>query len=43
MKWLIIAVLSVFGTIETWVWCKMIWRWWKGDKDEGPAAPKGEA
>lgn len=43
MKWLIIAILSVFGTIETWVWCKMIWRWWKGGKEEGPVAPKGEA
>ncbi|KAF4311830.1 hypothetical protein GTA08_BOTSDO12540 [Botryosphaeria dothidea] len=35
MKMVIIGLLSVFGTIETWFWCKAIWRWWKGDgKDE---------
>lgn len=43
MKWLIIAILSVFGTIETWVWCKMIWRWWNDGKEEGPVAPEGGA
>ncbi|KAH7042805.1 hypothetical protein B0J12DRAFT_702190 [Macrophomina phaseolina] len=31
MKMLIIGLLSVFGTIETWFWCKAIWRWWKGE------------
>ncbi|GME55546.1 hypothetical protein GTA08_BOTSDO12540 [Neofusicoccum parvum] len=35
MKMVLIGLLSVFGTIETWFWCKAIWRWWKGDgKDE---------
>ncbi|KAH7042263.1 hypothetical protein B0J12DRAFT_579520 [Macrophomina phaseolina] len=31
MKMGIIGLLSVFGTIETWFWCKAIWRWWNGE------------
>jgi hypothetical protein len=31
-KTFIIIVLSIFGTIETWVWCKGIYRWWKGSE-----------
>ncbi|KAI6364320.1 hypothetical protein MCOR25_005658 [Pyricularia grisea] len=34
LKWVIVALLTVFGTIETWVWCKAIWRWWKGGEVE---------
>ncbi|KAL7941459.1 hypothetical protein V8C42DRAFT_334629 [Trichoderma barbatum] len=30
VKIFVIAVLSIFGTIETWVWCKGIYRWWNG-------------
>ncbi|PTB41861.1 hypothetical protein M441DRAFT_57948 [Trichoderma asperellum CBS 433.97] len=30
----VIAVLSIFGTIETWVWCKGIYRWWNGPSEE---------
>ncbi|KAH0492003.1 hypothetical protein TgHK011_003403 [Trichoderma gracile] len=30
----VIAVLSIFGTIETWVWCKGIYRWWYGAPKE---------
>lgn len=33
-KTFVILVLSIFGTIETWVWCKGLYRWWKGS-DEG--------
>jgi hypothetical protein len=37
MKLFLLAVLSIFGTIETWFWCKAIWIWWKGGeiKEEG--------
>jgi len=30
-------VLGIFGTIETWFWCKAVWVWWKnrfGDGEE---------
>lgn len=30
----VIVVLSIFGTIETWVWCKGIYRWWNGPSEE---------
>ncbi|KAJ5331256.1 hypothetical protein N7476_001039 [Penicillium atrosanguineum] len=29
MKLLLLAILCVFGTIETWFWCKATWIWWK--------------
>jgi hypothetical protein len=25
MKLFLLVVLSIFGTIETWFWCKAIW------------------
>ncbi|PTB64940.1 hypothetical protein BBK36DRAFT_1142864 [Trichoderma citrinoviride] len=34
VKIFVIAVLSIFGTIETWVWCKGIYRWWNGAQKE---------
>ncbi|OJD16805.1 hypothetical protein AJ78_03048 [Emergomyces pasteurianus Ep9510] len=37
MKILVLGLVGVLGTIETWFWCKAIWRWWKGapeDEDE---------
>ncbi|RFU78333.1 cutinase transcription factor 1 [Trichoderma arundinaceum] len=34
VKIFVIAVLSIFGTIETWVWCKGIYRWWNGPSEE---------
>ncbi|KAL6856801.1 hypothetical protein J3F83DRAFT_751866 [Trichoderma novae-zelandiae] len=34
VKIFVIAVLSIFGTIETWVWCKGIYRWWNGAPKE---------
>lgn len=33
MKLALIAILCVFGTIETWMYCKWIWRWWKGEQN----------
>lgn len=33
MKIVLLGILSILGTIETWVWCKAIWYWWKGDSD----------
>ena len=39
MKLVIIGLLSVFGTLESWFWCKAIWRWWKG----GDAAAQPES
>lgn len=35
MKVFLIVVLSIFGTMETWFYCKAIWRWWYGA--QGPA------
>ncbi|KAM0263173.1 hypothetical protein ACHAQJ_001328 [Trichoderma viride] len=34
VKIFIIGVLSIFGTIETWVWCKGIYRWWNGPSEK---------
>ena len=33
MKVALIIILSIFGTIETWFWCKAIWEWRKGSKE----------
>ncbi|CAG9954772.1 unnamed protein product [Clonostachys rosea f. rosea IK726] len=38
MKILVLGIISIFGTIETWFWCKAIWRWWKGSETEAVAA-----
>ncbi|KAJ2968214.1 hypothetical protein NQ176_g9288 [Zarea fungicola] len=32
MKIFLVVVLSIFGTMETWFYCKAIWRWWKGEQ-----------
>lgn len=32
MKAFLIAVLCIFGTVETWFYCKAIWRWWYGEQ-----------
>lgn len=32
MKVFLIVVLSIFGTMETWFYCKAIWRWWYGEQ-----------
>lgn len=31
MKLFLIGILGVLGTIETWFWCKAIWRWYNGE------------
>src|SRR5690349_3541467 len=38
MKIFLLAVLGVLGTIETWLWCKAIWFWWKRDGKDGEEA-----
>ncbi|KAH6887414.1 hypothetical protein B0T10DRAFT_489769 [Thelonectria olida] len=30
MKIVLIIILSIFGTLETWFYCQAVWRWWKG-------------
>ncbi|CAG9989525.1 unnamed protein product [Clonostachys byssicola] len=37
MKILVLGIISIFGTVETWFWCKAIWRWWKGAGTEAVA------
>ncbi len=32
MKAFLIVVLCIFGTMETWFYCKAIWRWWYGEQ-----------
>ncbi|KAH7185083.1 uncharacterized protein B0J16DRAFT_124453 [Fusarium flagelliforme] len=32
VKVALIVILSIFGTIETWFWCKALWEWRKGSK-----------
>ncbi|KFA69071.1 hypothetical protein S40285_10314 [Stachybotrys chlorohalonatus IBT 40285] len=39
MKILVLAIISIFGTIETWFWCKVIWRWWRGESTDNPEQP----
>lgn len=34
MKIALIVVLTIFGSIETWFWCRAIWQWWKGDQGQ---------
>ncbi|KAF7592147.1 hypothetical protein BBP40_000634 [Aspergillus hancockii] len=33
-KAFLIAILCCLGTMETWFWCKAIWRWWKGNVED---------
>ncbi len=38
VKTAIIIILCIFGTMETWMWCKWAWNWWKGsDTQKQPA------
>ena len=30
MRIVVLVLISIFGTLETWVYCKAVWRWWKG-------------
>ncbi|KAK0636026.1 hypothetical protein B0T17DRAFT_503515 [Bombardia bombarda] len=31
MRYFIISLATILGTIESWFWCKVIWRWWRGE------------
>ncbi|KAH7254590.1 hypothetical protein B0J15DRAFT_494673 [Fusarium solani] len=33
MKVVVLVLISIFGTIETWFYCQAIWRWWKGRQE----------
>ncbi|KAI9043040.1 uncharacterized protein KD926_004543 [Aspergillus affinis] len=33
MKIFLMVLLGIFGTMETYVYCRAIWRWWKGSGD----------
>ncbi|KAJ6441487.1 glycosyl hydrolase [Purpureocillium lavendulum] len=37
VKTAIIVILCIFGTMETWMWCKWAWNWWKGSDGEEAA------
>ncbi|KAI5459343.1 hypothetical protein BGZ63DRAFT_390744 [Mariannaea sp. PMI_226] len=37
MKVFLIIILSIFGTLETWFYCKAIWQWWKGGSNREEA------
>lgn len=34
MKIFLIVVVSIFGTMETWFYCKAAWIWWKGGETQ---------
>ncbi|UNI16440.1 hypothetical protein JDV02_002872 [Purpureocillium takamizusanense] len=38
VKTAIIIILGIFGTMETWMWCKWAWNWWKGSDSQKQAA-----
>ncbi|KAK2616291.1 hypothetical protein QQS21_000725 [Conoideocrella luteorostrata] len=31
MKFVLIGIISIFATMETWMYCTWIWRRWKGE------------
>ncbi|PGH10503.1 hypothetical protein AJ79_05431 [Helicocarpus griseus UAMH5409] len=33
MKMVMYGLIGVLGTMETWFYCKAIWRWWKGGEE----------
>ncbi|KAM6509681.1 hypothetical protein FALCPG4_017328 [Fusarium falciforme] len=37
MKVIVLVLISIFGTIETWFYCQAIWRWWKGRQESQQA------
>ncbi|UPK95942.1 hypothetical protein LCI18_006877 [Fusarium solani-melongenae] len=34
---IVLVLISIFGTIETWFYCQAIWRWWKGRQESEQA------
>lgn len=37
MKIVVLVLISIFGTIETWFYCQAIWRWWKNRQESQEA------
>ncbi|KAJ5883809.1 uncharacterized protein N7473_010695 [Penicillium subrubescens] len=35
MKLFLLVILGVFGSVETYFWCKAIWIWWIGGEEGG--------
>lgn len=33
MKVILLVILGVFGSVETYFWCRAIWTWWRGGED----------
>ncbi|GIK06334.1 hypothetical protein Aspvir_001981 [Aspergillus viridinutans] len=33
-KTVVLVILGIFGTIESWFWVETIWRWWKSDAED---------
>ncbi|KAJ5832333.1 hypothetical protein N7474_000644 [Penicillium riverlandense] len=40
VKVFLFVVLGIFGTIETWFWCKAAWVWWKNRFGGGEETPE---
>lgn len=34
MKVVILTIIGILGTVETWTWGRVIWHWWKGGNGE---------
>ncbi|KAK8925588.1 hypothetical protein H634G_10131 [Metarhizium anisopliae BRIP 53293] len=34
MKLALVGILGIFGAMETWMYCKWIWQWCKGQADD---------
>ncbi|KAH7309649.1 hypothetical protein B0I35DRAFT_482401 [Stachybotrys elegans] len=34
MRIVVLVIVSIFGTFETYFYCMAIWRWWKGKQAE---------
>lgn len=32
MKMFLVILVCIFGTMETWFYCKAIWMWWNNRK-----------
>ncbi|RMJ11819.1 hypothetical protein CDV36_008527 [Fusarium kuroshium] len=37
MRIVVLVLISIFGTMETWFYCQAIWRWWKGRQESQQA------
>lgn len=33
MKVVLLVILGVFGSIETYFWCRAVWTWWRGGEE----------